>query len=218
MKNLILLLTIICGLVSCIEMQNQFSGLAPGMWRGYLVLEQIPFTEDPEKLGLGDISNGELPFNFEVVYENEHDFYINIINGEERIKVEDIHIGRNKATARDTVEIRFPLYESYIRAEFEAERINGYWIVENRGDYKIPFVARFGQGHRFTTLKKEPIADLSGRWEASFEIDLDEPYPAIGDFVQKGNRLEGTFMTETGDYRFFLALTGHTPSYSQVRS
>jgi len=183
-------------------MQNKFTGLAPGMWRGHLVLDQIPFTEDPEKLDLNGMSQGELPFNFEVIYENETDFYINIINGEERIRVDDIYIGRNPATARDTVEIRFPLYESYIRAEFEAERINGYWVVPNRGDYKIPFVARFGQGHRFTNLRKKPVADLTGRWEASFEIDQDKPFPAVGDFIQSGNRLEGTFMTETGDYRY----------------
>ena len=183
-------------------MANRFTGLAPGIWRGYLVLEQIPFTEDPEKLGLGGISTGELPFNFEVIYENENDFYINIINGEERIKVDDIHIGRNKATARDTIMIRFPLYESYITAEFEADMINGEWVVETRENYKIPFVARFGQDHRFTNLRKTPKADLSGRWETTFEIDQEEPYPGIGEFVQEGNRLEGTFMTETGDYRY----------------
>ena len=32
--------------------------------------------------------------------------------------------------------------------------------------------------------------------------DEDEPYKAIGEFQQKGNKLTGTFLTETGDYRF----------------
>ncbi|MBT8220586.1 MAG: TlpA family protein disulfide reductase [Bacteroidia bacterium] len=203
LRTAILLLILLTAAIACIEVGDKFSGLAPGIWRAYLQLESIPFTEDPAQLSKGElVTENQLPFQFEVIYENDSDFYIEIINGEERIRVDDIYIGRNPATARDTIEIRFPLYESYIKGEFEAGMINGNWIVENRDNYLIPFVARFGQDYRFTSLVKTPKADLTGKWDATFEIETDHPFPAVGEFVQEGNRLTGTFLTEIGDYRY----------------
>jgi thiol-disulfide isomerase/thioredoxin len=55
--------------------------------------------------------------------------------------------------------------------------------------------------HRFTTLKKPPLMDVTGKWEVRF-ADPDGDFAAIGEFVQDGNRLTGTFLTETGDYRY----------------
>ena len=44
--------------------------------------------------------------------------------------------------------------------------------------------------------------DISGKWQVKFEVGTEDEYPAIGDFIQKGNDVTGTFMTETGDYRY----------------
>jgi thiol-disulfide isomerase/thioredoxin len=75
-------------------------------------------------------------------------------------------------------------------------------VVNYKEDYAIPFEARYGQGHRFTHLRKEPVADLSGEWAVQFGIGEEAPYPGIAEFKQEGNHLLGTFRTETGDYRF----------------
>ena len=197
---------------ACIVVNEPFEGLPPGSWRGILKLEYKPISPNPkaeplpEKVNIEfeEVSQGELPFNFEVIYDSQEDFHIEIINGEERIRVDDITIGIDRSTAKDTVIINFPVYDSYIRAIYEENILEGDWIVNNRGtEYRIPFVARHGQGHRFTTLKKTPIMDVSGRWETTFGIEEGkEPYKAIGEFKQNGNHLTGTFMTETGDYRF----------------
>jgi len=194
---------------SCLVVENQYTGLAPGTWRAVLGIEPKFISPNkkgqplPEKMDMKfeEVADGELPFTFEVVYENENDFYINVINGSEKIRVDDIKIGRNRATARDTIWIDFPIYESYIKGEFEEGLIDGEWVVKTRKNYSIPFTAKHGKDHRFTTLRKEPITDMSGKWEVHFQ-DGDDTYPAIGEFVQKGNHLEGTFLTETGDYRF----------------
>jgi thiol-disulfide isomerase/thioredoxin len=194
----------------CFVIENQFTGLPPGPWRGILELEPKNITPNPkgqplpEKLNLKfeEVSGGELPFNFEVIYENETDFYIEIINGEERIRVDDIIMGRDPRTAKDTVLISFPVFDSYFRGVYEEDVIEGEWVVNNREDYRIPFVAHFGQAHRFTTLRKPPLMDLSGMWKTFFEIETDQPFPAIGEFQQDGNHLLGTFRTETGDYRY----------------
>ena len=194
----------------CFVVENTFTGLPPGKWRAVLRLEPRQITPNPkgqplpEKLNLKfeEVTAGELPFTFEVIYENETDFYIELINGEERIRLDDIVMGRDPATAKDTIVINIPIFDSYFKGIYEENLIEGTWVVNNRGDYSIPFLARYGQAHRFTTLRKEPIMDLSGKWKTYFEVETDHPFPAIGEFEQDGNHLLGTFRTESGDYRF----------------
>ena len=208
----------------CFVVPNQFTGLAPGPWRAVLKLELNPVTPNPkgeplpEKLNMEfeEVASGELPFVFEVVYDSPEQFHLEIINGDERIRADHIAIGRNRATAKDTIFIDFPVYDSYIQAIYEENIMEGQWVVRNRENYSIPFVAKHGQDHRFTQLKKEPILDLSGKWETTFEIDTDAPYKAIGEFQQDGNHLKGTFLTETGDYRFLEGTVQENKLYLSV--
>ena len=194
---------------SCLTVDNRFEGLPPGKWRAVLKLDNRPKVVNkkaeplPELMGLkfDEALDGELPFTFEVFNDGENDIYIEIKNGEERIRVDDITIGLDRSTAKDTVIINFPLYESYIKAIFEERVLEGEWVVTSKENYSIPFLAYHGQDYRFTTLKKKPAMDVSGKWEVTF-LEKDDPYKAIGEFEQKDNYLTGTFITETGDYRF----------------
>ena len=209
-KNYLLLLTLAFIIQGCITIDTAFEGLPPGQWRAVLKLDNRPKVSNkkgeplPELMGLKfeEVSQGELPFTFEVVHTSPKDFHINIINGDERIRVDDITIGLDRQTAKDTVIINFPLYDSYIKAIFEERVMEGDWIVTNRGEYySIPFEAHHGRNHRFSTLKKTPKIDVSGKWEVTFS-PTEDPEKAIGEFVQEGNKVTGTFLTETGDYRF----------------
>jgi thiol-disulfide isomerase/thioredoxin len=213
---------VLLNISSCFVMENKYSALPPGVWRAVLQLtprEMVAnssqkihsarqFFTQKEKSELKPIkmeeaTEGELPFLFEVKYSNENTFTIDIINGEERITVpaEDIKIGRDKATAKDTVLINFPVFGSYIRAVFQERVMEGEFINAAK-KLVLPFSARYAENHRFTTIKKQPIADLTGQWECNFDISSEKPYKAIGEFKQNGNILRGTFRTETGDYRF----------------
>ncbi len=196
---------------SCLVMENKYSSVAPGIWRA--VLQLTPNTVSlnkkgeplPEKMNMKfeESTEGELPFLFEVKYTTDKDFTINVINGEERIPVapEDIKVGRNKETGKDTILINFPVFGSYIRALYRERVMEGEWVTPAKSS-SIPFIAHYGQDHRFTTLKKKPTADLSGKWECTFDLNSEKPYKAVGEFKQNGNILRGTFRTETGDYRF----------------
>ncbi len=195
-------------LSGCIEPYQPYTRVAPGIWRGVLELNvqrQAPAVQDgklQEHLAFEEVTNGELPFLFEVIYDNDTSFHIEIINGKERIPVYDISFGRSKARAKDSIRIDFPVYDTHIEALVEADVMEGEWVVHYRPDYRVHFVARHGQDWRFTTLKKPPAMDLSGRWACTFGLSENEPYPAIAEFEQDGNHLLGTFLTETGDYRF----------------
>jgi thiol-disulfide isomerase/thioredoxin len=197
---------------ACLKFQNPYSVLPPGVWRGVLKLEQreIPLKTHSAKLNADpkakfeEVTKGELPFNFEVVYDSQEKFHIDLINAGERIRLDDISIGRNKRTARDTIRINFPEYQSYITAEFVGGVMQGFFKIPAKGDYSIPFEARYGQSHRFSTLNKTPVLDMTGNWETTFGVEGAEAdqEKAIGQFKQEGNKLTGTFATETGDYRF----------------
>ncbi|MEM1328397.1 MAG: TlpA disulfide reductase family protein [Bacteroidota bacterium] len=208
MRKLLLGLVLLSLLQACIVVDNGYSVIPPGTWRGVLKLDRPiaqPLRDEADlDVRFEEVAKGELPFNFEVEYTDEAKFNIHFLNGEERITVaaEDITYGRNRATGKDSIVIKFPVFDSYISAFYEEDVIEGEWIVNNRENYRIPFVAFHGKGYRFTELKKDPVMDVSGKWKTTFGIETDEPYVAIGEFEQEGNQLTGTFRTETGDYRY----------------
>lgn len=204
----VLLLTV----SACTFVQDRYPTLPPGPYRGVLELEYNPIVPNPkgapipEKVNLefDEVTEGELPFNFEVIYETDTTFHIVMRNGEEEILIpaEHIQTGRDQRAGRDTLRIDFPVYDTHISAYHEENVIEGAWVVHYRDDYRIPFKAYFGKDHRFTVLRKAPVTDVSGQWAVTFEAPGEDPYPGVAEFVQKGNQLTGTFRTETGDYRY----------------
>ncbi|MCF8237067.1 MAG: TlpA family protein disulfide reductase [Saprospiraceae bacterium] len=205
-----LCLTVLPLLSGCLVIENPYPKLAPGLWRGVLQVDPSQTTviggrSDQQKeriIAFEEVTQGELPFEFEVIYDTPDSFHIVLINGEERIESRDILFGLDRRTAKDTLTVQFPLYDTYLRAVCESGVMQGHWIVNYKEDYQIPFVAKFGEGYRFTQLKKRPVLDISGQWAVQFEPGTPDAYPAIAEFNQSGNRLTGTFRTETGDYRF----------------
>jgi thiol-disulfide isomerase/thioredoxin len=211
------------GFSACFVMEGKFTAVAPGIWRAtiQMVTKEIVSQQGneihtvrqlltqkekktlPENVKLTEATEGELPFLLDVKYLTDTTFEIDILNGEERIKIDaaDIRHGRNRQTGKDTLRIDFPVFGSYIKAIYQERVIDGEWIIPAKGlTYK--FNAHYGQNHRFTTLAKPPKADLTGKWACDFDIAKDKPYKAIGELRQNGNILRGTFRTETGDYRF----------------
>ncbi len=205
---IILALVLTLGFNSCVEAPNQFSKLPPGIWRAVLKLDDKPvsFAKTPEEVEYKKEFDykSELPFNFELVYDSEDEFHIVLLNANEKIKVkaEDIRFGRDKQTAKDTIIFNFPVYDSYIKGIYEDGVIEGNWIVNYKEDYQIPFIAYHGKNERFFTFGKEASSNLTGDWNVAFEVDTEDEYPAVGEFKQEGNKLTGTFLTETGDYRY----------------
>ncbi len=197
----------------CVVIKNKYTGLPPGIWRAVLQLEPEYISPNPKgqplpdkvNMTYDDVKENELPFNFEVVYDNDTSFHIEIINGEERIIVPagDISFGRSPSRARDTLRIEFPIYESYISASFAGNIIDGVWVVKTKQNYAIPFTAHHGRDYRFASVRKTPTIDLNGKWATTMGLSEGQtPRPAIAEFKQQGDYLTGTFRTQSGDYRF----------------
>lgn len=205
-------LVLLAALGACTFVQPRYPALPPGPFRGVLELEYNPIVPNPKgapipektDLEFEEITQGQLPFNFDVVYLTDTSFRIDIHNGKETITVppEDIRWGRDRSVGRDTIRIDFPVYDTHISAYYEENVIEGVWVVHYRDNYRIPFKGYFGKDHRFTVMNKPPVADLSGAWAVEFTEANGDGYPGIAEFTQRGNELTGTFRTETGDYRY----------------
>lgn len=215
----------ILSLTACTFVQDRYPTLPPGPYRGVLELEYNPVTPNPkgaptpelQNLEFDEVTEGELPFTFDVEYLDDTIFQIKMYNGEETIVIpsENIGYGRDQSQSRDTLRIDFPVYDTHISAYHEENVIEGVWVVHYKDNYRIPFVARYGQNHRFTVLDKEPVADLTGRWAVTFSTEED-PYPGLAEFTQEGNELRGTFRTETGDYRYLAGTVQENKAYLSV--
>lgn len=198
---------ILSGFMGC-TMDNPYTLLAPGKWRGVLMLdgkisEQLLKERLKEgKTDASEFTGGDLPFMFYVSYQSDSVMRIEIENGSERIVVDEVLAGHNRTNGKDSVVIHFPHYDSYIVAYFEERVMEGKWVVTTRQNYEIPFVAQYGEDSRFPLATTEHNFDVSGQWQVTFGGDGEEPEMAIGEFRQTGNKLSGTFRTATGDYRF----------------
>jgi len=82
--------------------------------------------------------------------------------------------------------------------------MSGYFTDLGRKEpYKIPVSANFGPSYRFTENPSTSTV-LKDRWAVTFDQnDSNNKWNAVGVFDQKKNgEVFGTFLTETGDYRF----------------
>ncbi len=133
-----------------------------------------------------------LPFVFEMF-----DDHLEIINADERIRVDEI------VFFGDSVFIQMPVYETEIRCKYISTNLEGHYINHTRTTNSIiPFKAMHGMGWRFSDRPEKTTHNISGRWHVSWDKEEGENKMAIGIFNQDGNRLTGTFLTATGDYRF----------------
>ena len=137
-----------------------------------------------------------LPFEFELIEENGN-LKMHIFNAEEVIEVEEIE------QRDDSLFIQLPIFESVFELYIKNDStIQGFWInYYKSADYKIPVVATFGKGTRFSNLNGSYADDFAGKYKVIFSPETEAPGNAIGLFEQEGNTITGTFATETGDYR-----------------
>jgi len=154
-----------------------------GTWRGVLTL-----SEKKNEI--------ILPFNFNVKYDAKKKPLIEVMNAEERIPVTEITL------AGDSVNFKMPVFDTEFRTALKNDTLTGYWINNGKKEKnKIPFEAYYGEKHRFVSDKNASV-DFSGKYEVTFNPKKEDEYKAIGLFKQQGNKVTGTFLTETGDYRY----------------
>jgi len=155
------------------------SKLKTGTWRGVLK----------------PAGGSELPFNFEVKDTAGRQLLI-IINAQERFKVTDVK------TQGDSVFIHMPLFDSEFRLLQQNGNLTGQYIRHlGERDVATSFTAQHNIKWRFFESPEKPSFNITGRWSAVFGEEADRD-TTVGEFKQNGNKVTGTFLTTTGDYRY----------------
>jgi thiol-disulfide isomerase/thioredoxin len=140
----------------------------------------------------------QIVFNFET-RDSAGKKILYIRNASERLLVDDI------VTKGDSVFINLPFFESRLQAAIiNKNELRGVWLKRQTDKYQeMPFSAFFDQSFRFKSPGGTLVSNISGRWAVSFTTAGQAlKDSAVGEFVQNGNYLSGTFLTPTGDYRF----------------
>ncbi|MBS1635058.1 MAG: TlpA family protein disulfide reductase [Bacteroidetes bacterium] len=156
--------------------------LKPGTWRGVLTL-----SEKKNEI--------ILPFNFNLSFVKGKPV-IDVLNADEKIRVTEIN------SKGDSVTIHMPVFDSEFKTILKQDTLSGVWINHSKKEKNIiPFEAYYNDKVRFVS-DQNATADFTGRYEVTFNAKKEDEYKAIGVFKQQGNRVTGTFLTETGDYRY----------------
>lgn len=147
-----------------------------------------------------------LPFNMIVTKQGS----IIVENGEEQIVLEKIVFNN------DSFYVKFPYFNSeLVFARVSKNQIRGFWKNYAKGqNYKIAFESKRKNDLRFShTSTSVNTISIDGKWKVEFEPKTKSSYPAVGLFQQKDNTVSGTFLTETGDYRFLAGNTHNDSLY-----
>ena len=166
------LLLIAISLFSCDKNDTEF--LTFGTYRAELTVS------DTEKL----------PFTFKVKDANTLEIY----NAEEVIEVDEIQY------KNDSVYIKLPVFEGQLIAKIKDQTLNGRFVVAEKGRQQA-FTASKNKTRFDSNAKAE--TNITGNWQTVFSPDTEaDTYVAKGVFKQEDNIVTGTFLTETGDYRY----------------
>jgi len=161
--------------VSC-DNEKPKNELKTGTWRGEIIAQ-----------------NNSIPFNFEVI-KIENYYKINLINGDEVLPIDEVKI------KDDSLFFNMHIFDVSVKAKIENDMLTGSYSKNYADDYILPFKAVYGKKNRFDNMTSDP--DFDGTWETTFLSKEGKEIPAIGIFKTDNNKLKGTFLTKTGDYRF----------------
>jgi thiol-disulfide isomerase/thioredoxin len=181
--NLLRILLLLLLTPFCFSQNQELPSLKKGRWIGRLQLNQ----ED------------DLFFEMHIGKENKN-YVFTVINGSE-----EIAMAPPKVTG-DSLTVSFPYFNSALIFSVDSRKLlKGYWKNYDKVNYTIPFSATASRkNNRFPTQTKKSttLPQVEGRWEVSFSAGKDSEYPGVGIFEQNEEVVTGTFLTETGDYRF----------------
>ena len=101
----------------------------------------------------------------------------------------------------DSIRMDFLEMDSYLMICMDTlKNFRGYW-KNNIKNQLIPLQGTFNDSLRFPSTNNLKPQLVSKKYKVLFSVNED-PWPAVGLFEQNGESVNGTFLTETGDFRF----------------
>jgi thiol-disulfide isomerase/thioredoxin len=182
MKKLILLPALFLCSISFAQKSTQPAlRVYLGNWRGVLAMNdstELPFTFKMDLLQTG--------------------YTLTIQNAEEQIKVEDLVV------TKDSINWHMPVFDSWFKCKIDS--LTGFHGVFTNHSASKPYEMKFRADFAHFRFPHMALVNdnekFNGKWECDFSPGTADSSKAIGNFLAEKLRITGTFLTETGDYRF----------------
>jgi len=170
-----------CALFSCGTSTEKdastASSLKPGLWTlSFNISDSTRQVQIPIRLIASD--NGKLE----------------VVNAGEKIELTEV------TWEADSFHFKFPLFQTFLKGKWlNDSTLSGQLLDPTRSaDYKIPFTA-----HYTGAYTDQPCEPTSEKYACTFSPNNEEDrYESVAVINECGNKVTGTFMTESGDYRF----------------
>ncbi len=110
-----------------------------------------------------------------------------------------------KKHGKDSLRATFPEADAELVFAFEnPQSLRGYWRnLNTKSVVSVPFQAYFAPNEkRCNPVGNTTQTDFSGKWKTVFSPQTPQATNAIGLFNMNDQKITGTFLTESGDYRF----------------
>ena len=167
------------------------------------MLSLISFANTKMKSGMwqGELAMNDrlyIPFQLKVEEEGKRIYVVNDLE-------EILMLNHAK---KDSMYLKFPIQDAEVIFQLDSngQSARGYWINYNKKvQQKIPLTLTWNVVQRFPQMHPtKPVQSLfDGTWEVTFQPGTKDEEKAIGIFkAGKDTEIAGTFLTETGDYRF----------------
>ena len=121
-----------------------------------------------------------------------------VINAAEKIRITDVRM------AGDSMFFDMPAFESSFRVKLQDNSdMSGTYIKGTAGNTQYwPLYATANRKDRFSAGSGNAKNNISGRWDVSITRANGTIRKAVAIFKQRGNKLTGSFLTPSADYRY----------------
>lgn len=195
MKKLIFIAIALISLASC----GKKNEMKQGPWLGV-----IQFNPQDRSM--------DLPFNMNYSVNEAGEMQLVLTNADEKIIISEI------AKNGDTLVIKPPVFTSVIVAVLRNDSLVGKYYpkgIEVGTFYK--FYAVHGVTDRFPWYTEKAAFDITGRWRVVENPETKDSSIMVGEFKQIGDKVLGTFLSTTGDYRYLEGkVSGNKFFFSKV--
>lgn len=154
-----------------IQTGKPFQHIAPGDWRGTFVVDAAGKERIPVMLHVHSDSEG-MPKKIE------------FRDGDQSTSSDSLRF------FGDTLWAYFSPTKTHLRLIYEVNLVEGFLYDETDKQYPVKFQAQSGAFSRFPDVRRPPVADISGAWNATIASDEDSTSIATTlQFSAKGNDL-----------------------------
>ena len=143
-----------------------------------------------------DMPGGQLPFIFKIESIKKN-LSATIINNEEKIDIKEISF------VNDSLNLYLPAFNTRLKLIFNSDKdmLSGnLTLLKSGGVKQIMRVVATPFKEKVTENKYD--INVNGKWSINFKDEDNNNTVAVGEFYQTEDKVTGTFLTTTGDYRY----------------